>query len=106
MSGGPEPGLPTWARPQAQGRRPTWVVVLAVAMLAFGGHLLMNGLSIVRGLKSGAPAVVEPAGGAEQALARDVRTVSRALEHGHPLAVRLNAGSKVGLALLLLYAAA
>src|SRR5687767_2581552 len=102
MSGGPEPELPRWAIRQERRRRPTWVVVLAVAMLAFGGHLLMSSLSIVRGLTA-QPAAVEPAA---EAMARDVRAMSRALDQSNPLAVRVNMASKIVLALLLLFAVA
>ena len=103
-------------------RRPTWVIVLAVSMMAFGGHLLMGGLSTVRNLwapravtiespephdSATVPEVDATADGAVDAvLLRDMRAMSQRLDRDHPWAVRLNAGSKVVLGLVLLFATA
>lgn len=101
----PDPGRRTAAAPP----RPTWVVVLAVAMLAYGGHLLTTGLSVLQGLRGPAPApVAASAEGSvsDQGLMSDLRSVSRSLDRSHPVAVRANAVSKLVLAALLLLAVA
>jgi hypothetical protein len=75
------------------------VRVLALAMMIFGGQLLLWGASMLRGLPG------PPAGGAEPALGQ-LGTVFAALALAHPVAVKVNALSKLALALLLLYAVA
>jgi hypothetical protein len=70
------------------------VVVLAMAMLIFGGHLLLGGASMLRGLSA------PPTG------ATDVGAVFAALAQAHPVAARANALAKLALALLMLYAVA
>jgi len=86
------------ARARLPGRsaRPRWVVVLAMAMLAVGGNLLLGGVAIVRGLSPsrGAPTL------------QDLGAMSIALAAAHPVAVVLNAVSKILFGLLLLYAVA
>jgi hypothetical protein len=77
------------------------VVVLAVAMLLFGGNLLMGGISRLRG--AGA------AGGSTaftQSVLKDLQAVTQSTAEAHPVAVRVNAVSKVVLGLLLLFAVA
>lgn len=105
--------LPAWAqRRQALARRPTWVVVLAMAMMAFGGHLLTGGLSILRGLGASEvtmPAAVPSGDAAAEASAvasRDLAAVARSAGREHPWAVRGIAAAKVSLGLLLLFAVA
>jgi hypothetical protein len=78
--------------PGRRPRPPRWVVVLALAMLVFGGHLLLGGASMWRALAS-APAT-------------DAAAILAALARAHPLAVRIDAAAKVALALLLLFAVA
>jgi hypothetical protein len=79
--------------------RPTWVVVLAMAMLAFGGHLLTVGIG---GL--GRPATLPTSDAAVEL--QGIGAIVSSLAEAHPVAVRLNAISKVLLGLLLLYAVA
>lgn len=100
----PQPELPSWARRRESVRRPVWVVVLAFAMLLFGGHLLLNGLSILGGLRAPAPVAPTGASGTSVELLRDLPAVIRALDQAHPVAVRADAASKLALALILLYA--
>jgi hypothetical protein len=97
--------LPAWARPKAPppGPRPTWVVVLAMAMLVFGGHLLTGGLSILRALPEPGAATGAPG---DSPTLEDVRAVRASFAHEHPTAVKLNAASKVALGLLMLFAVA
>ena len=82
--------------------RPTWVVVLAMAMLIFGGHLLLGAASMLRGL----PGRGLPAPSGATPAAQDLAAVFASLAAAHPVAVRVNALSKLVLALLLLYAVA
>jgi hypothetical protein len=103
MSDSPE--LPAWARKRQPEARPTWVVVLALAMLVFGGRLLISGIGQMGG--SGLERPDEEAASAHTVL--EVRAVNDQVERAyreHPLAVRLNAGSKVTLGLLMLFATA
>jgi hypothetical protein len=85
-----------WRRP---GPRPRWVVVLALGMLAFGGHLLTIGVTTLPARPQAAPRDASPD---LQGIAAMVSAVAEA----HPVAVRVNALSKVLLGLLLLYAVA
>jgi hypothetical protein len=103
MSEGPE--LPAWAQRRQPAARPTWVVVLALAMLVFGGHLLNKGIDQMRG--SGLERSNEEAVSAHTV--SDVRAVNDQLERAyreHPVAVRVNAASHVALGLLMLFAVA
>jgi hypothetical protein len=99
--------LPPWAKKKAaapaRGPRPTWVVVLAMAMMVFGGHLLTGGVSILRAIPEQSGAVEPPTG---NPTLDDVRAVRASFALTHPTAVKLNALSKLALALLLLYAVA
>jgi hypothetical protein len=104
-----DPDLPPWAQkkpppPHPEGR-PTWVLVLALAMLVFGGLLLI----------SGARQLAEPGGqrgldpNASVQVTQDVKAVNEALARAyseHPTAVRVNALSKVVMGLLMLFAVA
>jgi hypothetical protein len=82
--------------------RPTWVVVLAMAMLIYGGSLLQDAASTLRGLPArGASASRADAPAVQELIAW---VASRAA--AHPVAVRVNALSKLVLALLLLFAVA
>jgi hypothetical protein len=96
-------GEPTAAgRPGAgrrPGQRPRWVVVLGLAMLAFGGHLLTIGVSTLPEHPRGAIGDASPD-------LQGIAAMVSAIADAHPLAVRLNALSKVLLGLLLLYAVA
>lgn len=97
-------------------KRPTWMALLTLAMLVFGGHLLLNGLSILRGARgatpppatSTAPAAEGEAGApaSPEALFGNLQATTRALAKAHPWAVRINAVSKVALGALLLFAVA
>jgi hypothetical protein len=102
-----EPELPAWALKRPPARkvvpRPRWVVVLALAMMVFGGHLLTSGFTILRGLGP-QPAAAGASG--DSPTLDDVRAVRAAFAQAHPTAVRINAYSKLALALLLLYAVA
>jgi hypothetical protein len=106
-----KPEVPAWARSR-KSERPVWVVVLAVAMLLFGGQLLLGGLTILRGFsqevvrtpEAGAGAVHEPAGAA--AALADMQALRSSLAQAHPVAVRMNALSKIALGMLLLFAVA
>jgi hypothetical protein len=104
MNEGPE--LPAWAQKKRRPEgRPTWVVVLALAMLVFGGRLLISGIVQMSG--SGLERPNEEAASAHTI--SDVRAVNDHVERAyreHPLAVRLNAGSKVAMGLLMLFAVA
>ncbi len=105
---GDENELPDWARQKKTTKpvqRPTWVVVLAMAMMVFGGHLLMGGLTTMRTL-SAASRVPEVITGVEGSLAGDLRAVSLVLDQSNPVAVRANVASKLVMALLLLFAVA
>ena len=82
--------------------RPTWVVVLAMAMLIFGGGLLQEAASTLRGLPGRGLSAASGAAPEVQELVAGVASRAAA----HPVAVRLNALSKLVLALLLLYAVA
>lgn len=93
-------------------KRPTWMALLTLAMLVFGGHLLLNGLSVLRGSRAapaaasgGNVAAVETAS-SQEALFGQMQAATRALAQSHPWAVRLNAASKVALGALLLFAVA
>jgi hypothetical protein len=79
--------------------RPRWVVVLALAMLAFGGHLLTVGVSTL-------PAHARPAASDATPDLQGIAAMVSAIAEAHPVAVRVNALSKVLLGLLLLYAVA
>jgi hypothetical protein len=101
--------LPPWAlkqrRPPEAGSRPTWVVVLALAMLVFGGRLLMAGMAQMTG--SGVERPNEEVVSAHNI--SEVRAVSDQLEREyreHTVAVRLNATSKVAMGVLMLFAVA
>src|SRR5687768_2862827 len=103
MSDGPD--LPPWAkpRPKPPEKRPTWVVVLALAMLLSGGRLLINGGAMLSG--GGMDRVAAESAAATQdyqALAESLAKVYRA----HPQAVRANGVSKVLIGLLTLFAVA
>jgi hypothetical protein len=105
MNEGPE--LPAWAqrRQQVVRPRPTWVVVLALAMLVFGGRLLITGIEQMSG--SGMERPNEE--GASAHIISDVKAVNDRVEQSyreHPVAVRLNATSKVAMGLLMLLAVA
>jgi hypothetical protein len=103
MADGPE--LPPWARPRPPEGRPTWVVVLALAMLIFGGRLLINGVA-----QLGGPPVdraLEETASAQ--VGRDLKVLGESLARAyreHPTAVRANGASKVVMGLLLLFAVA
>jgi hypothetical protein len=98
--------LPAWAqRRQPPEARPTWVVVLALAMLVFGGRLLISGIGQMTG--SGLERPNEEAASAHNIA--EVRAVNDHVElayREHPVAVRLNATSKVAMGLLMLFAVA
>jgi hypothetical protein len=82
-------------------KRPVWVVVLALAMLTFGGNLLLGGIAPLRGMGD--------AGGGSvfsQAVVRELREVTQAVLAAHPVAVRVNAASKVAMGLVMLFAVA
>lgn len=108
------PELPAWAKARVQERRPTWVTLLAVAMLVFGGHLLLGGLSVLKALNDSrqASAVTAPVAppaasvAARDAVSRDLQAFSRSLERSHPWAVRANAASKIAFGLVMLFAVA
>jgi hypothetical protein len=93
-------------------KRPTWMALLTLAMLVFGGHLLLNGLSILRGARAAAgarsvPATPEAGAPASpEALFGNLQATTRSLSKEHPWAVRVNAASKVALGALLLFAVA
>jgi hypothetical protein len=77
------------------------VVVLALAMLVLGGHLLLGGMTILT-MAGEAPRAADGA----DATARDLQAVRASLAVTHPVAVRCNALSKIAFALLLLFAVA
>jgi hypothetical protein len=80
--------------------RPRWVVVLALAMLAFGGLLLTLGVSTL-------PAHARPVASNAAPDLQGIEAMGvSAVAEAHPVAVRVNALSKVLLGLLLLYAVA
>jgi hypothetical protein len=106
---GDETGLPEWARkkrPIGPIKRPTWVVVLAMAMMIFGGHLLMGALTTLHTLQATQRPTAEVVAGVERSLAGDLRAVSLVLDNSNPVAVRANVASKMVMALLLLFAVA
>jgi hypothetical protein len=82
--------------------RPTWVVVLAMAMLIYGGDLLLGAVSLLRGF----PGRGLPASSGAAPAVQDLAAVLASLAAAHPVAVTVNALSKLVLALLLLYAVA
>jgi hypothetical protein len=100
-----DPQLPAWAQRRQPVVRPAWVVVLALAMLVFGGRLLISGIGQMSG--SGLERPNEEAASAHTV--SDVRAVNDQVERSyreHPLAVRLNAVSKAAMGLLMLFAVA
>src|SRR4051812_29629359 len=101
--GGQKPvETPPWHRPvRRPERRPTWVMVLAFAMLVFGGQLLLKGASMLTVLRGGESASVEDAN--LPPVLRDLQTTPRALLMQYPKAVAADAVSKVAFALLLLF---
>jgi uncharacterized membrane protein (DUF4010 family) len=92
----------TSTEPPARRPRPTWVVVLAIAMLIYGGHLLVTATGMLRGVPPSGLSASGPASPAVQELAARVASGVAA----HPVAVTANALSKLIFALLLLYAVA
>ena len=82
--------------------RPTWVVVLAMAMLIYGGQLLVTAAGVLRGLP---PSALSASGGVSPAVQEMAARVASRVA-AHPVAVTVNAVSKLVLALLLLYAVA
>jgi hypothetical protein len=102
-----DPQLPAWARPRippAAGR-PLWVVLLALAMLVFGGRLLINGVSQLAG--PGVERTLQESSSAQ--VTQDLQALGESLAQAyraHPMAVRVNAASKVVMGLLLLFAVA
>jgi hypothetical protein len=104
MTEGPDP---PWAKPKPRlpEARPTWVIVLAMAMLVFGGRLVihaasqLSGPNIEQALKDGASAHVT----------QDLQALGQSLAQAyrdHPVAVRINAISTLVMGLLLLFAVA
>jgi hypothetical protein len=82
-------------------KRPTWVVVLALAMLMSGGNLLVQGIGQLRGdAEVGGTTVLS------QSVLRDMRAATQAMAAAHPVAVRVNAVSKVAMGLVMLFAVA
>lgn len=105
MSEGQE--LPPWAKPKAPPpeARPTWVVVLALLMLMFGGRFVVMGASQ---LSTGS---VEPAldDATAAQLPPERRVFGEAMaraSHTYPSAVQANAVAKLALGALLLFAVA
>jgi hypothetical protein len=101
-----DPQLPAWARNRRPESRPTWVVILALAMLVFGGRLLLDGVSQ---LSKPRPDRVLDQPGASAQVAEDLRALGESLARAyreHPVAVRVNAASKVVMGVLLLFAVA
>jgi hypothetical protein len=81
------------------------VLVLAMAMLVVGGHLLTGGLTILHAVSGGTPATsTEPL--PSPPTLEGVRAIRASFALAHPWAVRANAASKILLAGLLLYAVA
>jgi hypothetical protein len=83
------------------GQRPRWVVVLALGMLVFGGHLLTIGVDVL----TAHPRPTATATDATPDL-QGIAALVSATADAHPIAVRVNALSKVLLGLLLLFAVA
>jgi hypothetical protein len=104
-----EPELPAWAKrvraPRRPETRPTWVVVLAVAMTVFGARFLLLGINQFATLHLDFEL--------DETLAAQLpperKVISDAIAKArlpHPVAVRANAVSRVVLGGLLLFAVA
>ena len=91
-----EQQLPPWARKKARPEgRPTWLVVLALAMLVFGGRLLIDGIAQL----TGAAPQLSP----ELQVLRD--SLAQAYRD-HAVAVTVNGVSKLLTGLVMLFAVA
>jgi hypothetical protein len=97
--------LPAWAKPRRPEGRPTWVVVLAVAMLMSGGRFLVLGANQFFSLRL--ESALDEA--SVEQLPPDRKVFADAMTKAvreHPAAVRANAVTKLVLGALLLFAVA
>src|SRR6185436_8799836 len=104
MNEGPE--LPAWARPRPPEGRPTWVMVLALAMLFVGGRFAATAVLELRD-----PYHPQPFPGAAFSahLSEDIAALNAAMAKSyqqHAVAVRVNLASRLLVGLLMLLAAA
>jgi hypothetical protein len=87
--------------------RPTWLVVLSSLTLAYGGLLLVSGLSALRDpIAAARLSVTQAMAPAQEMLARQLAETGLQILTGHLLGIRLRAVGSLVLAMALLYAAA
>jgi hypothetical protein len=87
--------------------RPTWLLVLSSITLIYGGLLLVSGLTALRDPSSAARfPVARPLPPEEEALTRQLMTVSAQIVEAHAAGIRGRAAASMVLALLMLYSAA
>ncbi|HEX3693851.1 MAG TPA: hypothetical protein VH374_00570 [Polyangia bacterium] len=87
--------------------RPTWLVVLSSLTLAYGGLLLVSGLSALQDpIAAARLPVTQAMAPAQEVLARQLADTGLQILTGHLLGIRLRAAGSLVLAMALLYAAA
>src|SRR4051812_31822057 len=103
MSDGTE--LPAWAKPRRPEGRPTWVVVLALLMLVFGGYQLLGGVPRLSGASVEVAVDPDASADAKQTIQVLNDSMSR-IARENPGALRASGASKVLLGALLLFVVA
>lgn len=98
-----QPGL----GPGTPARRPSWFVLLSAMMLAYGGMLLVRGLTDLRDPRAtGRLPLRDVLAAANSPLHDQGAALSQAVIDAHTPAIRASAAASLVLALLMLYAAA
>lgn len=93
--------------PGAPAHRPSWFVLLSALMLAYGGMLLVGGLTALRDPQAAGPLPIAgalPPG--EEVFLNQLSALSKEVLAAHTAAIRTSAAASLALALLMLYAAA
>ena len=104
---GGDPALPPGRLPGVPAHRPSWFVVLSALMLAYGGMLLVWGLTALRDPQStGRLPIAEALPPAEETFLEQLAALNKDVVSTHLRAIRVRAGSAVALSLFMLYAAA
>jgi hypothetical protein len=108
MSLGPAPaGSSGTAGPSAPTHRPPWLLILSSITLVYGGLMLVSGLTALRNPAAAAKfPMTRPLAPEEEALTRELMSVSSEIVARHSGAIRARAALSMVVALFMLYSAA